>query len=386
MSEEEKEKTRPEEHKSMTSSETAPTNGSDNDQASDKDESESPASEAIMELASTGSSMYMYRDFSNVAEDELEDVPASTPPPSRAGVETSIRVQKFPVKLYAILAQKEFNEIITWQPHGRAWRVLKPQAFESLVMPLFFEYSNYHSFNRLVNAWSFRRISSGPDRGSYYHELFLRGKPHLQKFMRRLPKTHKKLPMKKEDEPDFYDREKINPLPGLDEAPLPVTSIMPPMKRSMLGAAGIKPNLTGSLAAGAPVLGMRESLEASREQLLGLNPRMGLNPQLGALAPFGNMSQLNSMGALGRLGGMGALSAMGCLGGGFGGLPPGAALGPPATQGSIGAALRASQFGAGLGLNNPGLMNPSNNPMDLRRLQELEAMERQALGLGAGHR
>jgi hypothetical protein len=118
-----------------------------------------------------GSSMYNYRDFSNVAEEELEEVPASTAPPSRAGVETSIRVQKFPVKLYAILAQKEFNEVITWQPHGRAWKVLKPQAFESLVMPLFFEYSNYHSFNRLVNAWSFRRISSGPDRGSYYHEV-----------------------------------------------------------------------------------------------------------------------------------------------------------------------------------------------------------------------
>jgi hypothetical protein len=80
-------------------------------------------------------------------------------------------VQKFPVKLYAILAQKEFSDIITWMPHGRSWKVLKPNLFESLVMPLFFEYSNYHSFNRLVNAWSFRRISSGPDRGSYYHEV-----------------------------------------------------------------------------------------------------------------------------------------------------------------------------------------------------------------------
>lgn len=56
-------------------------------------------------------------------------------------------------------------------PHGRSWKVLKPNLFESLVMPLFFEYSNYHSFNRLVNAWSFRRISSGRDRGSYYHEV-----------------------------------------------------------------------------------------------------------------------------------------------------------------------------------------------------------------------
>lgn len=116
---------------------------------------------------------------------------------------------------------------------------------------------------------------------------------------------------------------------------------------------------------------------------MNLNPRLGLNPQFGALAPFGAMSQLNGMGALGRLSGMGALGAIGGLGGGLAGLTPGAAnLSPTGPQG-IGAALRASQFGAGL-FNNPGLMNhASNNAMDLRRLQELEAMERQALGLGA---
>jgi hypothetical protein len=136
--------------------------------------------------ASNGASMYQYRDFSNVPEEELEQQPMTAPPPptSRGPVESSIRVQKFPVKLYAILAQKEFSDIICWMPHGRAWKVLKPNLFESLVMPLYFEYSNYHSFNRLVNAWSFRRISSGPDRGSYYHELFLRSKPYLQKYMR----------------------------------------------------------------------------------------------------------------------------------------------------------------------------------------------------------
>jgi len=35
-------------------------------------------------------------------------------------------------------------------------------------------------------------------------QLFIRGKPHLQKYMRRLPKAHKKLPMRRQDEPDFY--------------------------------------------------------------------------------------------------------------------------------------------------------------------------------------
>lgn len=120
---------------------------------------------------------YKYRDFSNVNEDDDDAVGAPegspVPAPARNTMETSIRVQKFPVKLYAILAQKEFNEIITWMPHGRSWKVLKPNIFESVVMPLFFEYSNYHSFNRLVNAWSFRRMSSGPDRGSYYHGKLL---------------------------------------------------------------------------------------------------------------------------------------------------------------------------------------------------------------------
>lgn len=36
--------------------------------------------------------------------------------------------------------------------------------------------------------------------------------------MRRLPRTHKKLAMSKEEEPDFYELEKCSPLPSLEEA------------------------------------------------------------------------------------------------------------------------------------------------------------------------
>lgn len=192
--------------------------------------------------------LYKYRDFSQIKEEDDDVVGEAVAPPTNARTgESSIRSQKFPVKLYTILAQKEFNEIIVWMPHGRSFKVLKPNLFESLVMPLFFEYSNYHSFNRLVNAWSFRRMTAGPDRGSYYHEvsfglllkvipflvgilgshgfciaqLFLRGKPHLMKYMRRLPKSHKKQPMKKEDEPDFYKLAQQQPLPALEDAPIP---------------------------------------------------------------------------------------------------------------------------------------------------------------------
>eukprot|EP00562_Extubocellulus_spinifer_P008859 CAMPEP_0178499112 /NCGR_PEP_ID=MMETSP0696-20121128/15645_1 /TAXON_ID=265572 /ORGANISM="Extubocellulus spinifer, Strain CCMP396" /LENGTH=541 /DNA_ID=CAMNT_0020127777 /DNA_START=134 /DNA_END=1759 /DNA_ORIENTATION=- len=115
-----------------------------------------------------------------------------------------LRMQKFPAKLASILSRPEWNDIITWMPHGRSWKVIKPHDFETLIMPLFFDHSNYHSFNRLVNAWSFRRMSSGPDRGSYYHEMFLRGRPNLHRHMRRLPKNRKKEIMNKKDQPDFY--------------------------------------------------------------------------------------------------------------------------------------------------------------------------------------
>jgi len=59
-------------------------------------------------------------------------------------------------------------------------------------------------------------------RCSFRLQLFLRGKPHLQKYMRRLPKTHKKLPMKKGEEPDFYKMDKEKPLPNIEDAPVPM--------------------------------------------------------------------------------------------------------------------------------------------------------------------
>jgi hypothetical protein len=84
-----------------------------------------------------------------------------------------VRSQRFPVKLYALLSQPLLSSIITWLPHGRSWRVISTRAFETSVLPVFFESDNYHSFNRVINAWGFRRKSSGPDKGSYFHEVSL---------------------------------------------------------------------------------------------------------------------------------------------------------------------------------------------------------------------
>jgi hypothetical protein len=144
---------------------------------------------------------YFYRDFSKIPEEDfdvdyeidqeglLQALEESTalaahqtiqhqqpmaylaPPPPIMRASGWVRSQRFPVKLYALLSQPQLQHVITWMPHGRSWKVLKPRVFETAVLPVFFESDNYHSFNRVINAWSFRRKSSGADRGSYFHEV-----------------------------------------------------------------------------------------------------------------------------------------------------------------------------------------------------------------------
>jgi hypothetical protein len=56
----------------------------------------------------------------------------------------------FPVKLHLILSTKEFEKIVAWLPHGRAWRILDHKALEEKVIPLYFRHGRYSSFARQV--------------------------------------------------------------------------------------------------------------------------------------------------------------------------------------------------------------------------------------------
>ncbi|GAX19845.1 hypothetical protein FisN_11Lh281 [Fistulifera solaris] len=129
--------------------------------------------------------------------------------------ETRESVQTFPMKLHAILSNPEFSNIVSWLPHGRAFRILQHKAFEEKVIPLYFRHGRYSSFARQVNGWGFKRIAHGPDYNSYYHELFLRGLPRLCEKMKRLSGKDEKKNAENSDAPapDFYALSRQNPLP-----------------------------------------------------------------------------------------------------------------------------------------------------------------------------
>lgn len=124
---------------------------------------------------------FYYKDYST--QEDADPLTPLTPPG---------RVPNFVAKMHAILSRPDLADIITWMPHGRAWKVLKPREFEIRVIPTYFEHAKFSSFIRQANGWGFRRITSGRDRNSYYHPLFLRALPHLCKEMKR-PGVAKKL-------------------------------------------------------------------------------------------------------------------------------------------------------------------------------------------------
>jgi hypothetical protein len=105
-----------------------------------------------------------------------------------------------------------FASVVSWQPHGRCFIVHKPKQFVDEVMPRYFKQSKLTSFQRQVNLYGFRRLTAGRDRGAYYHELFLRGRPDLHKALVRIriKGTGFKSASSPATEPDFY---KMKPCP-----------------------------------------------------------------------------------------------------------------------------------------------------------------------------
>jgi hypothetical protein len=130
----------------------------------------------------------------------------------------------FPERLHEMLAQMDeegLEHIVSWQPHGRCFIVRKKKEFIEEVMPRFFHQTKLTSFQRQLNLYGFVRLTTGRDRGAYYHELFLRGRPDLCRNMirTRVKGNGMKAASNPQNEPDFYAMKVC-----------PKTTIVPPQR------------------------------------------------------------------------------------------------------------------------------------------------------------
>jgi hypothetical protein len=139
-----------------------------------------------------------YHDHSNDRRvDYQEDHPA------RGGVTTP-----FPLKLHEMLDTVRadgMEHIVSWQPHGRCFVVHKTKEFVELL-PHYFKLSKLASFQRQLNLYGFQRLTRGPDKGGYYHELFLQDKVFLAHSIQRIKVkgTGVRARSNPDQEPDFW--------------------------------------------------------------------------------------------------------------------------------------------------------------------------------------
>ena len=97
----------------------------------------------------------------------------------------------FPVKLHRMLSEahaKGFDDIVSWNPDGKAFIVHDKARFESEIMPSHFGTSKFRSFQKNLNMWGFSTVRSGPLRGHCSHPLFVMDSLYLcHRLVRRSP-------------------------------------------------------------------------------------------------------------------------------------------------------------------------------------------------------
>ena len=151
-----------------------------------------------------------YHDFADVqpTELDLQNIKAT-----RGGVHNP-----FPTVLHCMMEQTDsqgYSHIVSWQPHGRAFLIHDSKKFVDVVLPMYFKHSKLSSFQRQLSLYGFVRLShDGPDRGAYYHQCFLRGRPFLCSNIQRtrVKGTWVRTSSSPDTEPDFYLMEPVRDL------------------------------------------------------------------------------------------------------------------------------------------------------------------------------
>ena len=109
------------------------------------------------------------------------------------------------------------SDVISFVASGRAFAIHKPDKFFKEIVPLYFRQSRLSSFKRQLNLYGFELINTGPARGGYYHELFIKDRAELCRRMRRV--AVKVVSNKKEDSNEEDEVEKLSMGNDFDNEP-----------------------------------------------------------------------------------------------------------------------------------------------------------------------
>lgn len=111
------------------------------------------------------------------------------PPPNAGMRKKRVYAQEsFPEKLFQLMEAAEAEgrtDLISFSSSGQAIFIHRAEALSQEFIPRFFRHSSIQSFKRQMRMYGFRKVTQGPEAGSFAHKLFIRGRPDLAKEIRR---------------------------------------------------------------------------------------------------------------------------------------------------------------------------------------------------------
>jgi len=170
---------------------------------------------------------------------EQQQPPPPQPPPSQQKQEADDSMpatSDFVKKLYKMLEEQTFANVVSWGPHGDCFVVKDMNEFTKSILPRMFKHSNFASFVRQLNKYDFHKVKNTDDNQFGEHSWTFRHpdfhadrRDALENIKRKVPTQRKSLPSSSlrptSGSPGPGDRSGGGPLSDVDSLGTHVSSL-----------------------------------------------------------------------------------------------------------------------------------------------------------------
>ena len=88
--------------------------------------------------------------------------------------------KSFLLKLFDILNNNTYNEIISWNYDGTSIIIKEINNLSDIILPKFYTHNNYKSFVRQLNIYGFKKIKTIKNGEGFKHEKFNKNSTYEQ--------------------------------------------------------------------------------------------------------------------------------------------------------------------------------------------------------------
>ncbi|EIM89551.1 winged helix DNA-binding domain-containing protein [Stereum hirsutum FP-91666 SS1] len=85
------------------------------------------------------------------------------PPKEQPSEDNMPPTSDFVKKLYKMLEDQSFHDVVSWGPHGDCFVVKDMNEFTKSILPRMFKHSNFASFVRQLNKYDFHKVKNTDD-------------------------------------------------------------------------------------------------------------------------------------------------------------------------------------------------------------------------------